>query len=266
MARANAKPRRQRLDVALVERQLAPTKQKAQAYIMAKNVRVNGEAAREAGMKVTATDEIALTGINPYVGRGGYKLAGALQQFGVTVADKVCADVGACTGGFSDVLLQHAARRVYAIDVGYGQLAWKVRTDERVVVMERTNARKITSLPESIDLTVIDVSFISLKLILPAVTGWMTGDFDIIALIKPQFEAARDQVPKGGIIRNPAIHAQVLQNILAWCQANALFPHGLMRSPITGGDGNIEFLVWLKPSPTTFDWQKHQYLSNSKMG
>ncbi len=156
----------------------------------------------------------------PYVSRGGFKLAGALQAFGLDVTGRTCVDVGACTGGFTDVLLQNGAARVYAIDVGYGQLDWKLRQDPRVVVMERTNARYLESLPEAVSFVSIDVSFISLKLILPAVKKWITPDADIVALIKPQFEAGRKQVGKGGIVKDPAVHGQVLTDLLTWSQEN----------------------------------------------
>ncbi len=162
---------------------------------------------------------------------------------------RVCADVGACTGGFTDVLLQNGAAQVYAIDVGYGQLEWKLRQDARVVVMERTNARYLESLPEPVGFVCIDVSFISLKLILPAVKKWLEPDADIVALIKPQFEAGRKQVGKGGIVKDPAVHRQVLQPICSPGRAKTILqPQGLTRSAIQGADGNVEFLVWLRPN------------------
>ena len=182
----------------------------------------------------------------PYVGRGGFKLAGALTRFGLAVNGRTCADVGACTGGFTDVLLQQGAARVYAIDVGYGQLDWKLRQDKRVVVMERTNARYLEALPETVSFVCIDVSFISLRLILPAVQQWLTSEADVVALIKPQFEAGPDQVGKGGIVKDTAVHQQVLQEILTWSREHGFVPRGLMRSPVTGTDGNVEFLVWLR--------------------
>jgi 23S rRNA (cytidine1920-2'-O)/16S rRNA (cytidine1409-2'-O)-methyltransferase len=190
--------------------------------------------------------EIAWQGKMPYVGRGGFKLAGALDTFELDVTGRTCADVGACTGGFTDVLLQRGARRVYAIDVGYGQLDWKLRQDERVVVLERTNARYLDALAEKVDLVVIDVSFISLTLILPAVQRWLAADYDIIALVKPQFEAGREQVGKGGIVRDAAVHRAVLHNMITWALAHQLSTVGLVRSSLEGTDGNVEFLLWLR--------------------
>jgi 23S rRNA (cytidine1920-2'-O)/16S rRNA (cytidine1409-2'-O)-methyltransferase len=185
----------------------------------------------------------------PYVSRGGYKLAGALDAFGIDPAGWVCADVGACTGGFSDVLLQRGAARVYAIDVGQGQLDWKLRQDPRVMVMERTNARYVESLPEPIDLAVIDVSFISLRLILPAVRGWLggaAGRADVVALVKPQFEAGPEAVGKGGIVRDPAVRRRVLDEVLGWAAGNGWFVAGLVRSSLVGAEGNVEYLTWLR--------------------
>ncbi|MCA9958690.1 MAG: TlyA family RNA methyltransferase, partial [Anaerolineales bacterium] len=201
------------------------------------------------GTAVSLDATIELKETMPYVGRGGYKLAGALAQFQVDVNGRVCADVGACTGGFTDVLLQQGAARVYAIDVGYGQLDWQLRQDARVVVMERTNARYVETLPEPIQFVCIDVSFISLKLILPAVKQWLAAEADIVALIKPQFEAGPEHVGKGGIVRDTAVHRQVLQDLTQWAVAHDLAPSGLVRSSIVGTDGNVEFLVWLRPGP-----------------
>src|SRR5690606_32197711 len=160
----------------------------------------------------------------------------------------VCADVGASTGGFTDALLQRGAARVYAIDVGYGILDYRLRTDPRVVVMEKTNARYLASLPEPVRLAVVDASFISLRLLLPVMRGWLASpEADMVALVKPQFEAGRKQVGKGGIVKDPAVHREVLAGLLAWCQASGLGPAGLMRSPIKGAEGNVEFLLWLRP-------------------
>jgi 23S rRNA (cytidine1920-2'-O)/16S rRNA (cytidine1409-2'-O)-methyltransferase len=238
---------KERLDKLMVMRGLVPTRAKAQAFIMAGEVRVNGETAGKAGMSIPTDSEIELIAAMPYASRGGYKLAGALDQFDILVDGRICADVGACTGGFTDVLLQRGAARVYAIDVGYGQLDWKLRQDERVTVMERTNARHLESLAEPVSLVVIDVSFISLRLILPAVKRWLTAEADIVALVKPQFEAGRSQVGKGGIVKDTAVHRQVLADIIAWCEGNGLFPAGLVRSSIEGAEGNVEFLLWLRP-------------------
>ena len=238
-----------RLDILLVERGLVPTRAKAKGIILAGEVMVDGQRVDKAGTAVSLDASIELKQPLPYVGRGGFKLAGALETFGIDVNGRVCADVGACTGGFTDVLLQNGAVRVYAMDVGYGQLDWKLRQDERVVVMERTNARYVDALAEPVSFVCIDVSFISLKLILPAVQKWLAGSrtTDIVALIKPQFEAGPKQVGKGGIVKDTAVHRQVLEDLLAWSARHGLAPIGLMRSPVTGSDGNVEFLVWLRP-------------------
>jgi 23S rRNA (cytidine1920-2'-O)/16S rRNA (cytidine1409-2'-O)-methyltransferase len=190
----------------------------------------------------------------PYVSRGGPKLAAALDAFQVTVAGLSCADVGASTGGFTDCLLKRGATRVYAIDVGYGQLAWKLRQDERVVVMERTNARYLEALPEPIALVTIDASFISLRLLLPAVVGWLAPVADIIPLIKPQFEAERQLVGKGGVVRDPTVHHQVLQKVAAYATGEGLAIQGLIRSPISGPAGNIEFLMHLRRANASHDF------------
>lgn len=237
---------RERLDKLLVARRLAPTRAKAQAYIMAGDVNVDGQRVLKAGTRVPVSADITVAAPAQFVGRGAYKLDGALSSMHIDLTGRVCADVGACTGGFTDVMLQRGAARVYAIDVGYGQLDWKLRQDERVVVMERTNARHLTTLPEPVSFVAIDVSFISLRLILPAVKQWATDDVDIVALVKPQFEAGKRQVGKGGIVRDPTVHQEVLASLLAWCQAEGLQPHALVRSSITGSDGNVEFLVWLR--------------------
>ncbi|MEM7800653.1 MAG: TlyA family RNA methyltransferase, partial [Chloroflexota bacterium] len=199
----------------------------------------------KAGVFVGDSDELTLVEMMPYVSRGGYKLAGALDAFTVDVSDAVCADVGACTGGFTDVLLQTGAAKVYAIDVGYGQLDWKLRQDERVVVIERTNARYIEDLDEPIDFVVIDVSFISLRLILPAVAQWLKENANVVALIKPQFEASKKEVGKGGIIRDDEIRRNVVINLLEWIAEHSWKIDGLIQSPIQGADGNIEYLVHL---------------------
>ncbi|UCG24227.1 MAG: TlyA family RNA methyltransferase [Chloroflexota bacterium] len=243
--------KKQRLDLLLVERGLVETRSQGRVLVMAGEVRVDGARAVKPSTLVSPDSAIEVVTPAPYVSRGGYKLAAALSQFNITVNDEVCADVGACTGGFTDVLLQKGAARVYAIDVGYGQIDWKLRRDSRVVVMERTNARHLFSLPEQISFASIDVSFISLRLILPAVTAWLVGEGQVVSLIKPQFEAGHSSVGKGGIVRSPAVHEQVLQDVLSWCAEHDLAPAGLIRSPITGADGNIEFLAWLRRGQTT---------------
>ena len=244
---------KERLDILLVDRGLVETRARARAHIMAGEVTVDGQRIDKAGTAVARDARIELAAPLPYVSRGGYKLAGALDGFGVAVAGRVCADVGACTGGFSDVLLQRGAARVYAIDVGQGQLDWKLRQDERVTVMEKTNARYVEALAEPIDLAVIDVSFISLKLILPAVRKWLAAAGEVIALIKPQFEAGPESVGKGGIVRDPAVHRAVLTDLLSWAAAAGWGVGGLRRSSIAGTDGNVEFLAWLRPGEPSPD-------------
>jgi 23S rRNA (cytidine1920-2'-O)/16S rRNA (cytidine1409-2'-O)-methyltransferase len=238
---------KERLDELLVGRGLAPTQSQAQALIMAGEVFVDGVRVDKAGTRVSRDAELEVSRPLPYVSRGGYKLAKALDVFALSVRQRVCADVGACTGGFTDVLLQEGAARVYAIDVGYGLLDWKLRQDERVVVMERTNARTLQSLPEAVTFVAVDVSFISLKLILPSARRWLAAEGDVVALVKPQFEAAREQVGEGGVIRDPGVHAQVLRDVLQWAYDHKFGPLGLIRSPVQGASGNVEFLLWMRP-------------------
>jgi 23S rRNA (cytidine1920-2'-O)/16S rRNA (cytidine1409-2'-O)-methyltransferase len=244
---------KERLDVLMVERGLAETRAKARAYIMAGEVTVNGVRVDKAGTAVPRDARIELATPMPYVSRGGFKLAGALDAFGIAVAGRIGADVGACTGGFTDVLLQRGAQHVYAIDVGQGQLDWKLRQDDRVTVLEKTNARYLEALPTRVDLVVIDVSFISLKLILPAVKKWLGDATDIVALIKPQFEAGPESVGKGGIVRDPAVHRAVLNDLLGWADSEGWAVMGLTRSAIQGADGNVEYLAWLRPSGPSAD-------------
>ncbi len=238
--------KKERLDKVLVALGLVATRAKARGMIMAGDVMVNGVRVDKAGTAVSFEADIQLKNPMPYVGRGGYKLAGALSEFGIDVNGRICADVGACTGGFTDVLLQNGAAKVYAIDVGYGQLDWKLRQDKRVVVMERTNARYVDSLPEQVAFVAIDVSFISLRLILPAVQQWLAPEADVVALIKPQFEAGPAQVGKGGVVREKAVRREVLQDILSWIEKHHWQVAGLMQSTIEGADGNVEYLVWLQ--------------------
>ena len=235
-----------RLDLLLVQRGLAASRSQAQSLVLAGQVRVDGQTALKAGARVSANAHLEVREPLPYVSRGGIKLAAALDAFAVKVTGVVCADVGASTGGFTDCLLQRGAARVYAIDVGYGQLAWKLRQDERVVVMERTNARYLESLPEPVGLVTIDVSFISLGLLLPTVVRWLTPEGEVIPLVKPQFEAGREQVGKGGVVRDPAVHRQVLEKVASYATACGLAVQGLIRSPITGPAGNVEFLMHLR--------------------
>lgn len=240
-----------RLDVLLVERGLAPTRNKAQALIMAGKVQVEGQVVSKAGTQIPADAAVELKSDLPYVSRGGLKLAAALDAFDIEPHRAICADVGASTGGFTDVLLQRGAQRVYAIDVGYGQLAWALRQDASVVVMERTNARYLKTLPEPVDLVTIDASFISLKLIFPAVVKWLNSPARVIALVKPQFEAGKDQVGKGGVVRDQAVHRHVLETVIADAGQTGLELLGLVPSPITGPAGNREFL-------TCFGWHLSQ--------
>jgi 23S rRNA (cytidine1920-2'-O)/16S rRNA (cytidine1409-2'-O)-methyltransferase len=246
--------RKERLDLLMVERGLAESRQQAQRLIMAGQVTVADRVVDKPGTRVPAASPVAVTGRLPYVSRGGHKLAAALDAFRLDVSGWVVADIGASTGGFTDCLLQRGAARVYAIDVGYGQLAWKLRQDPRVVVLDRTNARYLEHLPEPVDLATIDVSFISLKLIVPAATKWLRAGGQIVALIKPQFEAGRQEVGKGGVVRDPAVHRAVLVDITAWAQSQDLGLMGLIRSPLTGPAGNVEFLAhWTMGRPAAVE-------------
>ena len=236
-----------RLDQLLVQRQLVESRERAQRLIMAGEVLINDRVADKPGMQIAADAAIRIKEPLPYVSRGGLKLAAALDRFPIPIEHAVCADVGASTGGFTDCLLQRGAAKVYAIDVGYGQLDWKLRNDPRVVVMDRTNARYVESLPEPIGLAVIDASFISLRLILPAVLKWLQAQAHIVALVKPQFEAGRDRVGKGGVVRDPEVHADVLRSIVQAAQELGCSPIELVRSPLEGPAGNVEFLIWLRP-------------------
>ncbi len=235
-----------RLDVLMVERGLVASRQQAQRLIMAGQVLVGDVRADRPAQLVLPDVPVRVRAPLPYVSRGGLKLEAALKQFGVEVTGYVCADVGVSTGGFTDCLLQHGAARVYAIDVGYGQLDWRLRQDPRVIVMERVNARYLAHLPEQVDLVVIDVSFISLDIILPVVSNWLGERGQVIALVKPQFEAGRDQVGKGGVVRDPAVHRAVLTHVLDRARMHSLTPAGLIPSPLVGPAGNVEFLVHLR--------------------
>lgn len=237
--------KKERLDLILVKLGLVESRSKAQALIMAGEVRVEGQLARKAGEKVALDAQIQVVNSLPYVSRGGLKLEGALNEFGYDPTDQCCADVGACTGGFTDLLLQRGAKKVYAIDVGYGQLAWKVRQDARVVVIERTNARYLKRLQEPIDLVVMDVSFISIRLLLPVLADWLAPLGNVITLVKPQFEAGRQEVGQGGVIRDPRIHKQVLQDMVNHVTKHGWHVHDATASPIYGQRGNQEFFLWL---------------------
>ncbi len=238
-----------RIDLLLVARGLAETRTQAQRLAMAGQVRADGQVVLKPSALVSPEARLEVLQSPPFVSRGGEKLRAALQSFGLSVRDKVCADVGASTGGFTDCLLQYGARRVYAIDVGKGLLHWKLRQDPRVVVMEDTNARYLERLPEAVHLVTVDISFISLKVLLPLFKGWLPTPMpggEVLALIKPQFEAGRAEAARGeGVIRDPAIHQQVLWDVLSFAQAEGYQVRGLMRSPLLGPKGNVEFLAWL---------------------
>jgi len=249
-------PQKQRLDTLLFERDFAPSREKARAMIMAGEVRVAGQIMDKPGMKVASDVEIEVKNKPRFVSRGGEKLMGALMDFKLDVRGCICADVGASTGGFTDCLLQHGAARVYAIDVGYGQLAHPLRQDNRVIVIERTNARYLQKLDEQVDLVVVDASFISLKLLLPTVKNWLKQKAFIIPLIKPQFEAGKKAVGKGGVVRDHAVHQHVLNQILTFAVEEGFHINNLTRSPIKGPAGNIEFLAlleWDTESATVID-------------
>jgi 23S rRNA (cytidine1920-2'-O)/16S rRNA (cytidine1409-2'-O)-methyltransferase len=236
---------KQRLDVLMHERGLSPTREKARAMVMAGEVLVNGQTVDKPGMKIDPDVDIAVKSKPRFVSRGGEKLAGALADFQMDIVGKICADVGASTGGFTDCLLQNGAAKIFAIDVGYGQLDYTLRQDSRVVVIERTNARYLEKLDEPVNLVVIDASFISLKLLLPTIKGWLTAQADLIALIKPQFEAGKQDVGKGGVVRDSKIHRRVLQDMLAFAHEQRFAVRGLTVSPLKGPAGNTEFLMWL---------------------
>lgn len=238
-----------RLDVALVERGLAETRTKAQSYIMSGIVFVNGQRSDKAGTPVAPDAEIEVRGHTlRYVSRGGLKLEKAMREFPITLTDCICADIGASTGGFTDCMLQNGARKVYAVDVGYGQLDWRLRSDERVVCMERTNARYLTheEIPDALDFASVDVSFISLGLILPALAGLLKERGQVVCLVKPQFEAGREKVGKKGVVRDPAVHLEVLEQFLRHAKENHFTVLGLTFSPIRGPEGNIEYLGYLQ--------------------
>lgn len=236
---------KKRLDVLLVEQGYADSRTKAQALIMSGLVYVDGQKADKAGMSFEDVAPIEVRGSAcPYVSRGGLKLAKALRDFGVDPTGFVCSDSGASTGGFTDCLLQHGAKKVFAIDVGYGQLAWAIRSDPRVVTMERTNIRYVTpeDLGEPLDLSVVDVSFISLKIVLPAIRELLKPTGQVLCLIKPQFEAGKDKVGKKGVVRDPGTHKEVLDSFVELAHSLDFTILGLTFSPVKGPEGNIEFL------------------------
>ena len=238
-----------RLDVLLVERGLAPSRERARAVILAGHVRVDGQVVSKAGAQVALSAQVELTTPDhPYVGRGGLKLAHALDAFGIRVEGRRGLDIGASTGGFTDVLLQRGARDVIALDVGHNQLDWKLRSDPRVLVREGVNARILTKddVPHAVDVVTIDVAFISLSLILPQVPQVLAPGADVVALVKPQFEAGRQEVGKGGIVSDPAVHEAVLARVTSEAERIGFERCGMTPSPITGATGNREFLMHLR--------------------
>ncbi len=264
-----------RLDQALVQQGWAATRQKAQAVIMAGQVFSGGKRLDKCGMQIAPDTVLEVRGNPlPYVSRGGLKLEKAMQLWPLTLENKICMDCGASTGGFTDCMLQNGASRVYSVDVGYGQLDWKLRCDARVVNMERTNARYLTreQIPEPLDFVSVDVSFISLGLILPALRPLLKEHGQLVCLIKPQFEAGREKVGKKGVVRDPAVHREVLEQFLTHAADNALTVCGLTFSPIRGPEGNIEYLGWLEadggqeqiPDLAELVRQSHEALENPR--
>lgn len=240
---------KQRLDLTIVKKGLAESRQRAQALIMAGRVLVGRQVIDKPGALIFDSVDISIKGEDiPYVSRGGFKLEAALKSFELNVKDFICLDVGASTGGFTDCLLQHGASFVYAVDVGYGQLAWKLRLDRRVAVIERTNIRYMTAeiIKQPVDLITIDVSFISLKIVVPSILRFIKNRSGIIALIKPQFEAGKGRVGKGGIVRDPTLHDKVINDLSDFFSAKGLFCKSLISSPILGSKGNKEFIVFLE--------------------
>lgn len=239
---------KKRLDTAVFELGLCESRSKASALIMSGSVYVNGQKETKAGYTVKETDKIEVKGKQmPYVSRGGYKLEKAMKEFPISLTDCVCMDIGASTGGFTDCMLQNGAKKVYSIDVGYGQLAWKLRTDERVVNLERTNFRYLTdeTVTEKIDFASIDVSFISLKIILPVLFNFLKDNGQCVALIKPQFEAGKGKVGKKGVVRELSTHIEVIDTIVNFAKETGFSVLGLTFSPIKGPEGNIEYLMYI---------------------
>ncbi len=252
-----------RLDTAVFEQGYAESREKAKALIMAGQVYVNGQKELKAGTFLKSDDVLEVRGEKmPFVSRGGYKLDKAMKSFGISLDDTVCADIGASTGGFTDCMLQNGAKKVYAVDVGYGQLAWKLRTDERVVNLERTNFRYATEeqIPEKLSFASVDVSFISLKIILPVLYNFLKEKGEAVCLIKPQFEAGKDKVGKKGVVKEKETHIEVVENITGFVSENGFEILGLDYSPIKGPEGNIEYLMYLRKGEAetrrTFDIEK----------
>lgn len=250
---------KQRLDMAIVERGLAESRERAKRLILAGEVTVSGSTQVKPGQLISPETEIVVKQPLRYVSRGGLKLEKALQVFQVDVSGKVAIDVGASTGGFTDCLLQHGAKFVYAVDVGRGQLAWKIRQDSRVSVIEGTNIRTIdvSHFEPPVEVGVVDVSFISLQKVLPIVIQIVDCMGDVLALVKPQFEAGREHVGKGGVVRDAAVHVQVLHNLIQFIHRRNLSVMGISHSPIRGPAGNIEYLIWFKTgsAPASMDWE-----------
>jgi 23S rRNA (cytidine1920-2'-O)/16S rRNA (cytidine1409-2'-O)-methyltransferase len=244
---------KQRLDALLVDKGLAESQEKARALVMAGQVLVAGRPASKPGALVDAGAPLQVERPPRYVSRGGEKLEHALRAFGLDASGLVAADAGSSTGGFTDCLLQHGAAKVYAIDAGKGQIDYRLRQDRRVVVMEGQNVRHLEALPEPVDLVTVDVSFISLRLVLPIVAGYLRADGaahrlpSMVALFKPQFEAAKGEVPRGGVIRDPQMHSKLIGRFVAWCTSNRFRVLDLAASPVLGAEGNREFLFWLRP-------------------
>lgn len=247
--------RKQRLDVLIAQRNLLPSREKAKAYIMAGAVYVNGQKEDKPGFQVEEDANIEIKDEVKYVSRGGYKLEKAMEVFPIELKDKVAMDVGASTGGFTDCMLQNKASKVYAVDVGYGQLAWKLRQDDRVVCMEKTNIRYLTrdQIDHDIEFASIDVSFISLTKVLGPLQQLLEDKGEIVALIKPQFEAGREKVGKKGVVRDPKVHQEVIEEVLAYSREIGLGTLGVDFSPIKGPEGNIEYLVYLKNNTEGMD-------------
>jgi 23S rRNA (cytidine1920-2'-O)/16S rRNA (cytidine1409-2'-O)-methyltransferase len=261
---------KKRIDQLLAERQLAPSREKAKALIMSGNVYVGEQKVLKAGEEYDENADIRVTGVMKYVSRGGFKLEKAMEDYGLSLAGRICADIGSSTGGFTDCMLQCGASRVYSVDVGYGQLAWKLRQDPRVVVLERTNARYLTEkqIPDRLDFFSMDVSFISVKLIIPALIPLLSDSAEAVILIKPQFEAGRGKVGKNGVVRDAGVHKEVLENVTGFLEENGFGIIGLTYSPIKGPKGNIEFLAYVRAGTESGEYdieelvkEAHQKLS-----
>ena len=247
---------KKRLDTAVFEQGFCESREKAKALIMSGIVYVNGQKEMKAGREIKAGDAIEVRGSTlKYVSRGGLKLERAMQSFPISLDGKICMDIGASTGGFTDCMLQNGAAKVYSVDVGYGQLAWKLRSDERVVNLERTNFRYVTNeqIPDAIDFASVDVSFISLKLILPVMRQLLKADGEGVCLIKPQFEAGRENVGKKGVVRDPAIHSLVIKIIVSFAHESGFAVLGIDHSPVKGPEGNIEYLMYIRKTDEDTD-------------